>query len=108
MDFQFGVAYLYHMGGAGPEHIDHRRFKDYDSAQKYAHTKEDECAPTIYLIVNNKYAFYCKRSMVENELAWVYSIESKPWGQVETRIWWKDFKKNPAKFFSLAVGKIGA
>lgn len=106
MEIEFGVAYLYHMGGAKPKHIDDCRFKDYDSARAYANTFDDG-EPTIYLIVNNKYAFYCKRSMVVNEPAWVYSIESKPWGQIETRIWWEDFKKNPAKFFSLAVGKIG-
>lgn len=107
MKVELGVAYRYHMGGAGPQHIDNRRFQDYDSAQAYARTF-DEGEPTIYLIVNDKYAYYCQRSMVENKIAWVYSIESKPWGQVETRIWWREFQKSPEVFFYLAVGKIGA
>jgi hypothetical protein len=103
---EFGVASCHHMAGAYPKYIDHHRFKDYDSAQAYARTFK-ECVPTIYLIVNNRYAFYCERSKVENGIAWVYSIESKPWGQVETRIWWRDFQKNPEAFLHLAVGEIG-
>jgi hypothetical protein len=102
---EFGVASIYHMSGAGPQHIDNRRFKDYDSALAYANSFED-CVPTIYLIVNEKYAFYCERSRVKNEPVWVYSVESRPWGSVETRIYWDKFKENPEVFFQFAVGKI--
>lgn len=103
--FEFGVAECYHMASAKVEHMGKQRFLDYDSAQEYVRTVND-CFPTIYLIVNDEYCFYCKRSAVKNLPCWVYSIESTPWGQIETRIWWNDFIKNPNKFFHLAVGKI--
>jgi hypothetical protein len=58
--------------------------------------------PTIYAIVDNKYAFYCECSAVVNEPYKIYSLENIEGGQIETRIWWKEFLKNPEKFLHLA------
>lgn len=102
MRFEFGVAHQSHMAGANPDKLDKCRFADYYSADEYADGFRDECEPTIYLIVEGKYVFHCKTVYGGNDLAWVYHLESKPWGQIETRIWWKEFKANPEKFFDLA------
>lgn len=110
MKYEFGVASCYHMAGAGVEYIGEERFPDYASAKACA-DQEEECMPTIYIIIDGKYAFYCGRYMVEPQpgdvVPYVYSIESKPWGQVETRIWWNKLVENPSAFYHLAVGEIG-
>ena len=112
MKYEFAVASLYHMSGAGPEHIGSLRFATYAEAQAFADDL-DECIPTIYIIIDDKYAFYCEPYAVgtyldeDSVIPWVYSIKSHPWGQVETRIWWEALKQNPAVFYHLAVGEIG-
>ena len=110
MKYEFGVASLYHMAGAGIEYLGEERFPDYASAKSYA-DQEEECMPTIYIIIDEKYAFYCGRYFVEplpgDVVPYVYSIESKPWGQIETRIWWNKLVENPSAFYHLAVGEIG-
>lgn len=110
MKYEFGIASLYHMAGAGIEYIGKERFSDYASAKAYA-DQEEECMPTIYIIIDGKYAFYCEPYAVElrpgDVVPYVYSIESKPWGQVETRIWWNKLVENPSAFYHLAVGEIG-
>ena len=106
MKYEFAVAHSYHSSGASPKYIDNKRFLDYDSAKDYASSFLDECFPTIYIIFDNTYVFYCKRSAVENNIVWLYSIRNTEWGQIETRIWWKDFLKNPQSFYHLAIDKI--
>lgn len=112
MKYSFGVACAYHMAGAGVDHIGKMRFPTYASAKAYA-DKEDECMPTIYIIIDDKYAFFCKPyasyvTLSKNDVVpYVYSIESKPWGQVETRIWWRNLVENPTAFYHLAEGIIG-
>lgn len=112
MKYSFGVACAYHMAGAGVDHIGKMRFPNYASAKAYADTVDD-CQPTIYIIIDGKYAFYCKPyapcvALSKNDVVpYVYSIESKPWGQVETRIWWEKLIKNPSAFYHLAEGVIG-
>lgn len=106
MKIEFAVASCCHMAGAGINYIRRERFLDYDSAKAYADTFND-CLPTIYIVINDLYVFYCHRSAVANTISWIYSIESKPWGQVETKIWWNKFIENPEAFFHLAVGKLG-
>ena len=111
MKYEFGVAKKYHFSGAGVEDLESERFSTYEEAFAYA-SEEDECVPTIYIIVDEKYAFLCKpyaKGCIlspSDVVPWVYSIESKPWGQIETRIWWEELKKNPSAFYHLAVGKI--
>lgn len=111
MKYEFGVACQYHCAGAGIDCIGELRFPDYASAKDYA-DKEDECIPTIYIIINDRYVFYCGEYLVTprpgDAVPWIYSIESKPWGQIETRIWWGKFIENPEAFFHLAEGEIGA
>lgn len=104
MNLEFGVAYLYHHAGAPPKYLDGHWFKDYDSAAEHARRFCDECAPTIYLVVNRKWVFYCERSAVCNEPYVVYSIQVLPGnvGQVETRIWWSEFIKDPEKYLHYA------
>lgn len=112
MKYEFGVASVYHMAGAGVEDIGELRFPTYATAKAYA-DEEDECMPTIYIIIDDKYAFYCEpyangvRLSPNDVVPYVYSIESKPWGQVETRIWWDELIKNPSAFYHLAEGIIG-
>lgn len=108
MKIEFGVASCGHMAGAGVNHLDDKRFKDYDSAKDYADEMNIfwECLSTIYLIIDEKYAFWCERSAVKNDIAWVYDIESTDFGQIETRVWWRNFLENPKKFLSLAQGII--
>ena len=111
MKYEFGVATKYHFSGARVENLESKRFSTYEEALKYA-SQKNECIPTIYIIIDEKYAFYCKPYakgcvLSSNQVVpWVYSIENKPWGQVETRIWWEELKKNPSNFYHLAVGKI--
>ena len=102
MKIEFGVAIKYHFSGAGPEHLHKERFPDYDSANRYASGYCDECVPTIYLIADGKYVFCCERSAVSNEPYKVYNIQSYPWGQVETRVWWREFIANPKAYLHLA------
>ena len=108
MKYEFAVAHAYHMSGAKVADIDSMRFSNYREAQEYARTFLEYCEPTIYIIIDDKYAFYCQYSELFDEVPWVYSIEAKtPWGQVETRIWWKALKENPSAFYHLAEGVIG-
>lgn len=93
------------MSGGGVDDIDRERFDDYDSAFKYACSLE-ECMPTIYLILNDKYCYYCKRSAVENEPYVVYNINETDFGYIETRIWYSEFIKNPQEYIKYCVGTI--
>lgn len=88
--------------GATPDRLLKERFATYDEADAFAERYRDECEPTIYLIVDGKYVFYCARSAVANEPYKVYHLENIKDGQVETRIWWEEFKKNPKEFLHLA------
>ena len=112
MKYEFGVAKQYHMAGADVDHLGDERFPDYATAKLYA-DQEDECQPTIYIIIDNKYAFYCEpyASCVKlrkgDVVPYVYSIQSTPWGQIEVRIWWNKLIENPQSFYRLAVGKVG-
>ena len=104
MKVEFGVAICYHCCGASPKHLTEERFTDYDSANAFAEKFREECEPTIYCIINDKYIYYCSRSAVENSIYQIYNIQNMGWGQIETRIWWREFEKNPKKFFQFAVG----
>ena len=111
--YEFGVAFLYHRCGAGPEHMDECRFKTYKEAREYAKRTAFECNPTIYIIINDKYVFYChpygldEYATEDSPCAYIYSIESKSWGQMRTTIWWREFAKNPSAFLHLAEAEIG-
>ena len=102
MKIEFGVAVKPHFSGADVENLLSRRFPTYDDAQNFADDFVTICMPTIYTIFDNKYAFLCERSAVENEPFRIYSITSIEGGQVETSIWWKEFLKSPEKFLHLA------
>ena len=102
MKIEFGVAVCPHFSGADVKYLLKERFSTYDEANQYAESYHDICMPTIYVIVDNKYAFYCERSAVANEPYKIYSLENIEGGQIETRIWWKEFLKNPEKFLHLA------
>lgn len=106
MTIKYGVAYTYHMAGARPEAIDKMRFETYDEAANYAHTVDDECLPTIYLLLDNKYAFNCERSAVGNFPYCIKHYQTIPHGSIETFIWWKDFLENPYNFIQYAEGTI--
>lgn len=106
MKYQFAVAVHYHHMGANPDHIRKERFDDYDSADAFAQNYRDECEPTIYVIIDEKYVFYCERTAVDNKVAYVYSLQSTGWGQIKTSIWWEDFLENPEIFYYLAVDKL--
>ena len=102
MDIKFGVAVAYHMAGATPDKLLKERFSTYDEADRYAEQYRDVCEPTIYLIVDNRYVFNCERSAVANEPYKVYYIKNFKEGQIETRVWWREFTKDPKKFLYLA------
>ena len=106
MDIKFGVAVAYHCAGAGPSALHENRFATYDEADQYADQYRDECEPTIYVIVDNKYVFYCKRSAVANEPHIIYHLETFDEGQIETRIWWRKFSEHPENFLHLATAII--
>ena len=112
MKYEFGVACTYHMAGGKVSDIGKGRFPNYASAKAHA-DKQDDCDPTIYIIIDDKYAFFCEPYapyvvLSKNDVVpYVYSIESKPWGQIETRIWWKNLIKNPSAFYHLAEGIVG-
>ena len=57
MKYEFGVAKKHHFSGAGVEDLGTERFSTYTDALAYA-SQEDECHPTIYIIIDNKYAFF--------------------------------------------------
>lgn len=107
MKIEFGVAVQYHFAGATPDHLHGARFATYDEADRYAENYRDECEPTIYVIVDDIYVFYCERSAVANEPYKIYHLapygEGHAEGQIETRIWWREFKKNPKKYLHLAT-----
>lgn len=104
MDIKFGVAISYHCAGAPPENLREERFMTYDRTNEFAERFRDECKPTIYVIVDDKYAFYCERSAVANRPYKIFNLRSFKGGEVETRVWWRDFWANPEKFLHLAVG----
>jgi hypothetical protein len=104
MKFEFGVAARYR-GSGDIEDLYPSRFADYDSAHEYAKTFE-ECFPTIFFIVDEKYVFRCKRCATLNQPYKIYKIECHPWGQVETCVWWSEFIKEPEKYLFFAEGII--
>ncbi|MBR5314183.1 MAG: hypothetical protein IKU45_02075 [Clostridia bacterium] len=106
MNITYGVAVAYHCSGATPDCLRKERFNSYDEADKFADEFRDECEPTIYLILDEKYVFHCKRSAVCNEPYKIYSLEHFPEGQIEKSIWWEYFIKNPYNFLDLAIDKI--
>jgi hypothetical protein len=106
MLIEFGVAACTHSSGADVKYLLKERFSTYDEAHQYAESYHDICMPTIYVIVDNKYAFYCERSAVVNEPYKIYSLENIEGGQIEIRIWWKDFIKQPQSFLHLSAGII--
>lgn len=106
MKIEFAVAVQYHFTGATPDHLTKERFATYDDADAFAEQYRDECAPTIYVIVNNKYVFNCERSAVANEPYKIYYLKGFEEGQIEIRVWWREFKKDPKKFLHLATAII--
>lgn len=111
MKYEFAVACACHCSGAGIQYIGKERFSTHKAAQNYA-DKIDDCIPTIYIIIDDKYVFYCHPYhpsvwLAKNDVVpWVYSIQPTPWGEIETRIWWRELIKNPQAFYHLAVGEI--
>ena len=111
MKYEFAVAAASHMNDAPPEYIGKKRFADYRSAKDFANTYDD-CNPTIYIIIDDKYVFCCcpyaNHVFLTDDMVvqYVYSIELKPWGYVKTLIWWEDFVQNPQEFYHLAQGTI--
>lgn len=101
MKINFGVAIAFHFSGADVSRLSPQRFSTYDEAAEYANRYCHECVPTIYAILNDEYAFYCERSAVRNVPYMVSQIKTIEGGQVETRIWWEMFVKNPEKFIHL-------
>jgi hypothetical protein len=106
MKYQFAVAVEYHCIGADPDHIREERFDDYDSADAFAQNFREECEPTIYVIIDEKYVFYCKRAVIGNQVAYAYSRQYTGWGYIKTVIWWEDLLENPKNFYYLAVDKL--
>lgn len=106
MKYQFAVAIQYHCIGAGPDRITKERFDDYDSADAFADKYRDECEPTIYIIIDEKYVFYCERSDFDNEVACVYNLQFTGWGKIKIDIWWEHLIENPKNFYYLAVDKL--
>lgn len=106
MKYEFGVASLTHFSGASPEFMGTERFADYDSAKTWATNNIYDCWPTIYVIVDG-YAFHCERSAVENIPYCIKHFQSTDWGMIETKVWWRDFVKNPENFYYLSAGKAG-
>lgn len=102
MTIQFGVAVVYHCSGASVKNLCPRRFADYDSAFHYGKEVEPNCNPTVYVILDNTYAFHCERSRVVNAPYKVMSFTSHNWGMTETMVWWGKFLENPYYFVSLA------
>jgi hypothetical protein len=102
----YGVAIKPRFSGADVEDLLPKRFITYDDAKEYSEKYQHECVPTIFLILNNKYAFYCERSKVTNEPYKIYSLTTFNEGQIEIRIWWKDFIKQPQSFLHLSAGII--
>lgn len=103
MKIKFRVAVEYHRAGADAKSLLPQQFSTYDDANAFAETYRHECEPTIFVVVDNLYAFYCERSAVANEPYKVYSLKTTDYGQIETRIWWREFKKDPEKFLHLAI-----
>lgn len=101
MKIEFGVAVKPHFSGADVENLLSKRFPTYDDAQAFADDFATVCMPTIYVIVDNEYAFLCERAALENKPFRIYSITSIDGGQVVISIWWEKFKENPKKFLSL-------
>lgn len=102
MKLQFGVAICCHCTGANPDYLTKDRFATYEEADKFAEMYREECEPTIYVILNDKYVFHCERSAVENQPYKIYHLKIFKEGQIETRIWWKEFTKHPLDFVHLA------
>lgn len=110
MKCEFGIAYKPHHSGASANDLTKERFSTYLQAVK-ATQSYDDCFPSIYLIVNDKYVFYFEpynSAIWENKpedsnfVCYIVHIESKPWGQIRTLVWWEEFIKNPEQFFHLA------
>jgi hypothetical protein len=110
MKCEFGIAYKPHHSGASANDLTERRFPTFRQANKAAHSYDD-CFPSIYLIIDDKYVFHFRPYNSEvwenipedgNYISYILHIESKPWGQIRTLVWWEEFVKNPEQFFHLA------
>ena len=100
-NFEYAVSFAHHSGlvSAG---LDGKWFEDYDSAYKYA--QRWGYPFTVHFVINRKWIFCCKRSAVKNEPSVLYNIRPLPGyvGQVETKIWWSAFAREPGKFLDYA------
>lgn len=103
MNITFGVAVKYHFSGANAEDLLPNRFTTYDDANQYANKYRDECEPSIFVILDEKYAFDCVRSAVENIPSRIYYVKNFEDGQIEFNIWWQDFLKAPYNYLPLGV-----
>ena len=106
MKIEFGVAVAYHCSGALVEDLLEARFPTFDDAYAYGIEIEQECIPSVFVILDNFYVFHCERSRVENKPYKVMSFLTHDWGMVETMVWWDKFLANPYWFVSLAVAKL--
>jgi hypothetical protein len=72
MKIEFGVAACTHSSGADVKYLLKERFSTYDEANQYAESYHDICMPTIYIIVDNKYALIIMYSS-----SYIYNIYLK-------------------------------
>ena len=109
MKYEFGVAWTYHCSGADAKYLGQERFETYEDAKDWACENIWDCTPTIYLIVNDKYAFYPQpfadgiKTSSSRPLVGINFIESVHNVSYTVKtIYWEYFSNHAEEFFHLA------
>ena len=109
MKYEFGVAWVNHMASASADCLTEERFKTYDEADDWAYKNVRDGGPTIYLIVNDKYAFYPApfakgvESSLGHPLVGVQFFKGKRnISSTVTTIYWEYFSNHVEKYYHLA------
>lgn len=102
MEIKFGVAVVPHQNGAGLDALLDDRFDNYRSAFQYGRDIEPACGPTVYVILDEEYAFNCSNI----KLVHIYKQEKQGKIQVTYSLAYKDFCKDPYAYLHLNCGKL--
>ena len=99
---EFGVAYAYHMTGAKPKDLTEERYRSYNSAYEASFSYRDVSKPTIYLILDDNYAFdvepYCVEIAGKKQVCFIKSVKATEYGYDTVQIYFDYFLRDPYKF----------
>lgn len=112
MKYEFGVARSHHCSG---QELTHLEVNDFPLMKRLGNTQDKKMNVDLLFILSlMRNMFFTVHRMqkavmlhMTNQFLEFTLLKANLGGQVETCIWWAEFKKNPSAFYHLAEGKIG-